>query len=130
MCVRCKFTDSLIKRTIKIMIPDCFRVKLVFILIISTLYTPSVSRRQFKEALPPNHKHFAHLRSVPPPRSLANIYTNNLKHRLATASNGPQPFSKRFLSSETKESMGGVSVASNSFVHDNYISQQFKWSNR
>ena len=37
---------------------------------------------------------------------------------------------KRFLSSDTKYLMRKVSVAANSQIHDNYVSQQFKWSNR
>ena len=41
-----------------------------------------------------------------------------------------QQFGKRFLSSDTKYLIRDVSVASNSKIHDNYVSQQFKWSNR
>ena len=41
-----------------------------------------------------------------------------------------QHFGKRFLSSDTKYLIRDVSVASNSKIHDNYVSQQFKWSNR
>ena len=41
-----------------------------------------------------------------------------------------QNFGKRFLSSDTKYLIRDVSVASNSKIHDNYVSQQFKWSNR
>ena len=42
----------------------------------------------------------------------------------------PPKLGKRFLSSDTKHLMRKVSVASNSEIHDNYVSQQFKWSNR
>ena len=41
-----------------------------------------------------------------------------------------QHVNKRFLSSDTKYLMRKVSVASNSEIHDNYVSQQLKWSNR
>ena len=41
-----------------------------------------------------------------------------------------QHFGKRFLSSDTKYLIRDVSVAANSKIHDNYVSQQFKWSNR
>lgn len=45
-------------------------------------------------------------------------------------SKSPKLFRKRFLSSDTKHLMRKVSVASNSEIHDDYVSQQFKWSNR
>ena len=41
-----------------------------------------------------------------------------------------QHLGKRFLSSDTKYLIRDVSVASNSKIHDNYVSQQFEWSNR
>ena len=66
-----------------------------------------------------------HHRNLPPKaKSFVNIWENNPRIRQQN------PLEKRFLSSETKKSMKGVSVASNSVIHDNYISQQFKWSNR
>ena len=46
------------------------------------------------------------------------------------SSKSPKLFRRRFLSSDTKHLMRKVSVASNSEIHDNYVSQQFKWSNR
>ena len=129
--VCCKFTNSPTKRNIKTMMSGFLRVNLVFILSVFTLYTPSVSQWYFAETPRPLHKPVAYLRPLPPSTSLTNIYANNLVAYPADTANKPSsPFSKRFLSSETKESMGGISVASNSYIHDNYISQQYKWSNR
>ena len=98
---------------------------------------------------PSNNRSFNNLRALPPissslqrsssskrvpPKSSSffsrfNFWDAFKVHR-PQSSPAPSTLEKRFLSTETKQSMGDVSVASNSFIHDNYVSQQFKWSNR
>ena len=73
-----------------------------------------------------------------PPKSLLTTYiwgnhgnNNDVSPQSSTkmVPRSTKQIGKRFLSSESKQSMRDVSLASNSNIHDNYISQQFKWSN-
>ena len=112
-------------------------VKVIFILSVFTLYTPSVSQLYFAETPLHLHKPGAHPEPLLPTSPLRNVFEklkrkiNNLIASSSIAANKPPtPFSKRFVSSETKESMGGLSVASSSVIHDKYISQRLKWNNR
>ena len=98
---------------------------------------------------PSHNRSFHHLRALPPissslqrsssskrlpPKSSSFFsrfnFLDAFKVHRPQSSPAPSTLEKRFLSTETKQSMGDVSVASNSFIHDNYVSQQFKWSNR
>ena len=121
------------------MVQQSMIVKVIFVLIfyIATFNnTPRNNnkfcvegQRYFEQRLPPQqHKKFNNLRPFLPPKTFKNVYTG--RNVLHPPRKQLPNLSKRFLSSETKQSMRDISVASNSIIHDNYISQQFKWSNR
>ena len=101
------------------------KVKFLFVFIVSALNTPTVTQRY--KFQPPNMAR-TRIRTLPS-RSLISSPNDNLGGPGLAASMS-MTMSKRFLSSETKESIGDISLASNSIIHDKYISQQFKWSNR
>ena len=70
---------------------------------------------------------FHHLISLPQKIFSKIFYTNGGHKNIPPRTKSLPNLSKRFLSSETKHSIGDTSVASKFIIHTNYISQ---WSNR
>ena len=98
-----------------------------------------VSPRKWHRQQQPQQQHQRKSLSLfRPPKSLLTTYiwgnhgnNNDVSPQSSTkmVPRSTKQIGKRFLSSESKQSMRDVSLASNSNIHDNYISQQFKWSN-